>query len=115
MKGRFHEKRYVLSAVGALGAGVAGFYLKDQQNRDKIKGAANVITSKLKQNSQSDDHDHTFENSGVPDQLGEKDVAQLENSKWYQKDLNLAYNITMKRKRKTHQIMNKMCKENPGF
>ncbi|WP_339227569.1 hypothetical protein NSQ77_18630 [Oceanobacillus sp. FSL K6-2867] len=75
------KKRYVLSAVGALGAGVAGFYLKDQQNRDKIKGAANVITSKLKQNSQSDDHDHTFENSGVPDQLGEKDVAQLENSK----------------------------------
>lgn len=75
------KKRYVLSAVGALGAGVASYYLKDQQNRDKIKEAANVITSKLKQNSHSNGHDHTFESSGAPDQLDKKDLEQLENSK----------------------------------
>ncbi|MBR3119995.1 MULTISPECIES: hypothetical protein [Oceanobacillus] len=75
------KKRYVLSAVGALGAGVAGYYLKDEQNRNKIKEAANVVASKFKQNSHSDDHDHTFESSGVPDQLEEKDLEQLENSK----------------------------------
>ncbi|MFC4025428.1 hypothetical protein ACFOUV_16695 [Oceanobacillus longus] len=71
------KKRYLLSAVGAMGASVAGYYLKDEKNRNKIKEVSNGLVGKIKGNT-----DSTFENAGVPDQSSETgDIAQLENSK----------------------------------
>ncbi|WP_249869905.1 hypothetical protein [Oceanobacillus saliphilus] len=72
------KKRYLLSAVGALGAGVAGYYLKDERNRNKIKDTTNEFTSKMKTKVNK-----TFENAGVPDQSPDlsDDLSQLENSK----------------------------------
>ncbi|MGJ9458563.1 hypothetical protein [Oceanobacillus sp. CF4.6] len=71
------KKRYLLSAVGVMGASVAGYYLKDEKNRNKIKEVSNGVTGKIKGKT-----DSTFENAGVPDQSSEtSDIAQLENSK----------------------------------
>lgn len=73
------KKRYLLSAAGALGVSVAGYYLKEQQNRDKLKEFTNGITNKLKDSDSVENR--TFENAGVPDQSDDYDIDQLENSK----------------------------------
>jgi len=70
------KKRYLLSAAGAIGAGVAGYLLKDERNRKKIKDFAGAFTSK-----NSNQENRTFENAGVPDQSEDNDLSQLENSK----------------------------------
>ncbi|WP_067728232.1 hypothetical protein [Oceanobacillus damuensis] len=72
------KKRYLLSAVGAVGAGLASYYLKDEKNRNKIKDTTTEITNKMKKKT-----DNTFENAGVPDQSAEsdQDTSQRENSK----------------------------------
>lgn len=71
------KKRYLLSAAGALGAGVAGYLLKDEKNRMKMKD----ITSKFRNKNKGTEENSTFENAGVPDQAEDKDLSQFENSK----------------------------------
>ncbi|WP_424474999.1 hypothetical protein [Oceanobacillus kimchii] len=66
------KKRYVLSAVGAVGAGIASYYLVDSNNRYKLKKIAKNSAKKV---------NRVFENAGVPDQSPEQELDQLENSK----------------------------------
>src|SRR5690625_7662412 len=76
------RKRYIFSAVGAagvIGATAAGYYLKDQDNREKVIQKAKNVQEKVK--SYTNRSDSTFEDAGVPDQSEEKDLAQLENAK----------------------------------
>ncbi|BAC13382.1 hypothetical protein ACFQ4N_10520 [Oceanobacillus iheyensis] len=66
------KKRYVLSAVGAVGAGIASYYLVDSNNRQKLKDMAKNSAKNV---------NRVFENAGVPDQSSEQELDQLENSK----------------------------------
>ncbi|EQB36549.1 hypothetical protein M948_16075 [Virgibacillus sp. CM-4] len=68
------KRRYLYSAGAAsvIGATVAGFFLKDKDNRDKVK-------QKIK--NYQDGIRSTFEDAGVPDQSANQDLAQLENAK----------------------------------
>lgn len=72
------KKRYLISGVGALGAGVAGFVLKDKNKRDKVMTKVKDTTSKLKN---INGKNTTLEEAGIPDESEKKDIAQLENSK----------------------------------
>lgn len=72
------KKRYLISGVGAIGAGVAGYVLKDKEKRDKVMSTVKKTTSKLKNNN---DKNTTLEEAGIPDESEKKDIAQLENSK----------------------------------
>ncbi|WP_404452467.1 hypothetical protein LG329_19085 [Virgibacillus necropolis] len=71
------KKRYLLSGVGAVGAGVAGFVLKDKDKRDKLKTTVKNTTSKFKNLNK----ETTLDDAGIPDQVENKDRAQLENAK----------------------------------
>lgn len=57
------KKRYIITAgvAGALGATVAGRYLKNRNENEKINT--------------------TFEDAGIPDQTSSMDLAQFENAK----------------------------------
>lgn len=71
------RKRYIASAVGAIGAGVAGYIFKNEDNRDKLKGKVNAVKDRLMDNQE----DPTLEEAGKPDQLEAEIPAQEENSK----------------------------------
>ncbi|WP_373895897.1 hypothetical protein ACUL41_11080 [Virgibacillus natechei] len=71
------KKRYVLSA-GAIGAAVTGYFLKDQENRDKLKQNAKIVTDKFKANK--NDEDTLLEDAGIPDQLAESSPEQRDNA-----------------------------------
>ncbi|MFZ3579615.1 hypothetical protein [Virgibacillus sp. DJP39] len=71
------KKRYLLSGVGAVGAGVAGFVLKDKGKRDKFKDTVKSTTSKIKNMNK----ESTLDDAGIPDQVENKDEAQYENAK----------------------------------
>lgn len=77
-KGDSMKKRYFVSGVGAIGAGVAGFVLKDKDKRDKVMTTVKNTTSKLKNRNEKNT---TLEEAGIPDESEKKDIAQLENSK----------------------------------
>ncbi|WP_246202543.1 hypothetical protein [Virgibacillus doumboii] len=77
-KGDSMKKRYLASAVGAIGAGAAGYLLRNEGNRNKLKEKAQLAVDKMKNSNQENS---TFEDAGVPDQAPNKDAAQLENSK----------------------------------
>ncbi|MFS0751973.1 hypothetical protein [Oceanobacillus sp. 1P07AA] len=66
------KKRYVVSAVGAVGAGIASYYLMDSNSRYKLKKMAKSSAKKV---------NRVFENAGVPDQSDEQELDQLENAK----------------------------------
>lgn len=72
------RKRYIASAAGATGAGIAGYFLKDAGNRSKLKEKAIYVTDKIKNKSNSNSN---FEDAGIPDQSENQDHAQLEKSK----------------------------------
>ncbi|GAB3800005.1 hypothetical protein [Virgibacillus kimchii] len=77
------RKRYIFSAVGAagaIGATAAGYYLKDKENREKLVEQAKTMQKKFTE-FRNGSSDSTFEDAGVPDQSGNKDLAQLENAK----------------------------------
>ncbi|WP_152658355.1 hypothetical protein [Oceanobacillus sp. CFH 90083] len=61
------KKRYVVSALGAFGAGVAGILLSDRKKRKKLKSTLGTL--------------RVFENAGKPDEFTEKELDQLENAK----------------------------------
>ncbi|WP_077325933.1 YtxH domain-containing protein [Virgibacillus siamensis] len=71
------RKRYLASVAGAIGAGVTGYLLKDEENRNKLKEKMNAVKDKLMDNTE----DSTLEEAGKPDQLEENVPAQEENSK----------------------------------
>ncbi|WP_188454522.1 hypothetical protein [Virgibacillus oceani] len=72
------KKRYVFSAIGAVGAGVAGYVLKDKDNRNKLKEKVKFATQKMKEFNHNST---TLEDAGIPDQTDNKDLAQFENAK----------------------------------
>ncbi|WP_174613123.1 hypothetical protein [Virgibacillus ihumii] len=71
------RKRYIASAVGAIGAGVAGYLLKNEENRNKLKGKVDAVKDKLMDNQE----DSTLDEAGKPDQLESDVPSQEENSK----------------------------------
>ncbi|ASN05891.1 hypothetical protein [Virgibacillus necropolis] len=71
------KKRYLLSGVGAVGASVAGFVLKDKDKRDKLKTTVKNTTSKIKNRNK----ETTLDDAGIPDQVENNDRSQLENAK----------------------------------
>ncbi|API93760.1 hypothetical protein J32TS6_07740 [Virgibacillus pantothenticus] len=69
------KKKYLYSAAGAagvIGATVAGYFLKDKENRDRVKQKVKNYQNSIRT---------TFEDAGVPDQSENQDLAQLENAK----------------------------------
>ncbi|OZU90447.1 hypothetical protein CIL03_04685 [Virgibacillus indicus] len=74
------KKRYIVSAVGAAGATAAtGYFMKNKDNREKVKEKVKTATNKVK--NYGNGLSKTFEDAGKPDQSSEKDLAQLENAK----------------------------------
>ncbi|WP_106497750.1 hypothetical protein [Lentibacillus sp. Marseille-P4043] len=71
------KKRYVISALGAAGAGTAGLFLKDKENRDKVVKKVKSIASNFKNNYATS----ALDDAGIPDQTDNKDLAQFENAK----------------------------------
>ncbi|RDW18524.1 hypothetical protein CWR48_12740 [Oceanobacillus arenosus] len=75
------KKRYLfpsIGAVSAIGASVAGYYLKEKGNREKLKRNLQGLKSKL---LGKEDRNSTFENAGIPDEAPNLDHEQLENAK----------------------------------
>ncbi|MFC4556976.1 hypothetical protein ACFO3D_01980 [Virgibacillus kekensis] len=72
------RKRYIASAIGATGAGIAGYLLRNENNRSKLKQRAKYYSDKVRSKNSSD---HTLEEAGIPDQMSEYDTEQFENSK----------------------------------
>lgn len=72
------KKRYIASLFGAISAGTAGYLLRNEGNRNKLKETVQNVVNKIKNN---DEENSTFEDAGIPDQAPNKDNAQLENSK----------------------------------
>ncbi|AXI08961.1 hypothetical protein CUC15_08540 [Oceanobacillus zhaokaii] len=75
------KKRYLFSSIGAvsaIGASVAGYYLKEKGNREKLKENFQSLKNKV---LNKQDQYSTFDNAGVPDEAPSMDQAQLENSK----------------------------------
>ncbi|UJL47815.1 hypothetical protein KFZ58_08180 [Virgibacillus sp. NKC19-16] len=75
------KKRYILSAgaAGAIGAAVTGYFLKDQENRDKLKQNAKNVTDKFKTNKNTGNT--LLEDAGIPDQSSDSGPAQRDNAK----------------------------------
>ncbi|GIO22337.1 hypothetical protein [Oceanobacillus sp. J11TS1] len=61
------KKRYVVSALGVVGAGVASILLSDRKNRKDVKSTADTL--------------RVFENAGKPDESTDMELDQLENAK----------------------------------
>ena len=75
------RKRYVASAIGAISASaVVGYVLSDKNNRDKLKQMVEGITSNIKKDSTPTLHT-ILEDAGIPDQVGNGDLANMENAK----------------------------------
>ncbi|HLS09210.1 hypothetical protein [Lentibacillus sp.] len=75
------KKRYIVSVAGAVGAGITGYLLKNQDSRNKLKTKVKKGTDKLWNISREEQTDSTLEDAGVPDQAATNDPAQLENAK----------------------------------
>ncbi|MBP1968233.1 UDP:flavonoid glycosyltransferase YjiC (YdhE family) [Virgibacillus natechei] len=72
------KKRYILSA-GAIGTTIAGFFLKDKENREKLKEKVRPVTNRIRNNKEK--NVSTLEFAGIPDQSVPEDPDQLENAK----------------------------------
>ncbi|SFB18323.1 hypothetical protein SAMN04488072_10917 [Lentibacillus halodurans] len=75
------KKRYIASAAGAIGAGAAGYILRNGENRHQFKTKVKTAARKIRDRYNGHEVDSTFEDAGAPDQAGKQDVAQLENAK----------------------------------
>ncbi|RDW17961.1 hypothetical protein [Oceanobacillus chungangensis] len=67
-----------IGAVSAIGASVAGYYLKEKGNRQKLKQNFRNLKNKL---FNTEKQYSIFDNAGVPDQVPSIEHEQLENSK----------------------------------
>lgn len=72
------KKRYILSAVGAIGA---GYLLANKENREKLKHNVKFYAKRLQNNNTDDFFDTTLEDAGRPDQTDNNELAQFENAK----------------------------------
>lgn len=63
---------YSAGAAGVIGATMAGYFLKNKDNRQKVKDKITNYQNGIRT---------TFEDAGVPDQSENQDLAQLENAK----------------------------------
>src|SRR5690625_3487630 len=74
------KKRYMISTIGAIGAGaIAGYLLKDKESRTQIKEKVEQCIASF---TGSHEKQHTLlEDVGIPDQVDHQDLAQFENSK----------------------------------
>ncbi|MCT1904737.1 hypothetical protein [Oceanobacillus sojae] len=84
------KKRYVVSALGAVGAGVAGVLLSDRKKRKKIKSAAGTL--------------RVFENAGKPDESSDEELDQLENAKMVSEGSQFGVQYYNEKKDKMHQL-----------
>lgn len=76
------RKRYIASAAaGAAGASIAGYFLRNKENRDKVKYQLKTAADKVRNGKNQEDLDSTFEDAGAPGQTDKKDRTQMENSK----------------------------------
>ncbi|WP_010530409.1 hypothetical protein [Lentibacillus jeotgali] len=75
------KKRYIASAAGAIGAGITGYLLRNEENRNRLKSKVRNSTEKIRNMNKEEQTDSTFEEAGAPDQTESKAPAQLENSK----------------------------------
>ncbi|HLR62251.1 MAG TPA: hypothetical protein VK097_07405 [Lentibacillus sp.] len=75
------KKRYIASAAGAIGAGITGYLLRNEENRNTFKSKVINSAEKIRNMNKEDQLDSTFEDAGAPDQAESKAPAQLENSK----------------------------------
>src|SRR5690625_4491996 len=74
------KKRYMISTIGAIGAGaIAGYLLKDKESRTQIKEKVEQCIAGF---TGSHEKQHSLlEDAGIPDQVDHQDLAQFENSK----------------------------------
>ncbi|TFJ94524.1 hypothetical protein [Lentibacillus salicampi] len=75
------KKRYVASVAGAIGAGITGYLLRNEENRQTLKSKVKNNTAKMRNFYADNQTDSTLEDAGAPDQVASKDFAQLENSR----------------------------------
>ncbi|MFC0523991.1 hypothetical protein ACFFGV_10510 [Pontibacillus salicampi] len=70
------KKRWIYSAVGAVGAGAAAYLLKDESRRTQLKEKAKDLSTSMKDSLQKDhNNDLPVEKAGVPE------VDSIENTK----------------------------------
>src|SRR5690625_4538863 len=72
------KKRYILSAVGAIGV---GYLLTNKEKREKLKDNVKFYAKKSQNNNTDDFLNTTQEDAGAPDQTTNKDLAQFEKAK----------------------------------
>lgn len=84
------KKRYVASALGVVGAGVAGVLLSDRKKRNKLKSAAGTL--------------RVFENAGKPDESPEEELDQLENAKMVSEGSQFGVQYYNEKKEKMNQL-----------
>lgn len=72
------RKRNIVTAVSAsvIGAGAASYFLMNEQQKEKVKEKMNNMKNMFSSQSAS-----TFDKAGKPDQVDNRDLADLENSK----------------------------------
>lgn len=73
------RKRYFVSAAGTIGvSAIVGYLLSSKENRAKFKEKLENVTNIFRKNEIKD---QTLQKAGIPDQLENKDLEQLENAK----------------------------------
>src|SRR5690625_6882441 len=72
------KKRYILSAVGAIGA---GYLLTNKEKREKLKDNVKFYAKKFQNNNTDDFFNTTLEDAGRPDQTTNRDLAQFEKDR----------------------------------
>lgn len=88
------KKRYIVSTLGVVGAGVAGMLLSDRKNRKKEKSAEETL--------------RVFENAGKPDESTDEELDQLENAKMVSEGSQFGVQYYNEKKNK----MSELSKEN---
>src|SRR5690625_3929520 len=74
------KKRYMISTIGAIGAGeIAGYLLKDKESRTQIK---EKVEQSIESNTgRHEKHNSLLEDASITDQVDNQDLEQFENSK----------------------------------
>ncbi|ALX47349.1 hypothetical protein [Lentibacillus amyloliquefaciens] len=100
------KKRYMASAAGAVGAGIAGYFLRNGQSREKVKVQLKTAADKIKNGKNEKDAESTLEDAGAPDQTRSKDAAQMENSKMVSEGSQFGVNYYNEVKEEKNEKMN---------
>src|SRR5690625_5924334 len=74
------KKRYMISTIGAIGAGaLASYLLKDKESRAQVKEKIGHYIEGFTGNNEK--KHSLLEDAGIPDQVDHQDLAQFENAK----------------------------------